>query len=233
MPLCNMKTSVTMIKGFVKVVITTIDSLFKTDIDGRAQKLQSIWYSSNLLNTVRRMVLPAIVRFRYKLGMKVNGLLYLHLGCGENHFKGYINIDWRKTGATDMVCNIRKLPYSNNSVEVIETYHAIEHLPRHDLPKALKEWFRVLIRGGRLIIECPDFDEAVKEYIQGNEKRIDNIFGLQRFPGDAHLFGYNFKRLKLLLENYGFTDVQKKGPQDYHAKDEPCFRVECIKGNNS
>ena len=78
-------------------------------------------------------------------------------------------------------------------MKLIETYHVIEHLNRHDLPIALKEWRRVLIVGGRLIIECPDFDEAIKEYIQGNEKRINNIFGLQRFPGDVHQFGYNLK----------------------------------------
>ena len=53
--------------------------------------------------------------------------------------------------------------------------------------------------GGVLIIECPNFDQAVKDYLQGNEDRIDNIFGLQRFEGDTHYCGYNFKRLKLML----------------------------------
>ena len=88
----------------------------------------------------------------------------------------------------------------------------------------------VLIHGGRLIIEYPDLYEAVREYMHGNEKRLDNIFGLQRFPGDAHLFGYDFRRLRQVLENSGFYDIQKKEPQDYHAKDEPCLRVECVKG---
>ena len=124
---------------------------------------------------------------------------------------------------------MRKLPYPDNSAELIETYHVIEHLPRHDLPKALTEWYRLLIHEGKLIIECPDFDEAVKEYIGGNEKRLDNIFGLQRFPGDTHIFGYNFERLKQLVEEAGFRDIQKREPQDYHSKDEPCLRVECLK----
>ena len=85
--------------------------------------------------------------------------------------------------------------------------------------------------GEKLIIECPDFDKSVKEYVEGNEKRIDNIFGLQRFLGDTHLFGYNFKRLKKLLEDVGFKDVQRREPRDYHTKDEPCLRVECVKGD--
>lgn len=189
-----------------------------------------VYYSSNFLNAIRCSICPAVVKWKYKLKIEDKILLNLHLGCGDRHFEDYVNIDVRKTRATDIVCDIKKLPYPDNSVALIETYHVIEHLLRHDLPKALKEWHRILTRGGKLIIECPNFDEAVKEYIYGNEKRIDNIFGLQRFPGDVHQFGYNFQRLKRLLEEVGFKNIQEKEPRDYHAKDEPCLRVECVKG---
>ncbi|NQU87283.1 MAG: methyltransferase domain-containing protein [Mariniphaga sp.] len=165
--------------------------------------------------------------------MKDKSLLKLHLSCGNRRIDDYINIDLRKTGVTDLVCDIRKLPYSSNSTELIEAYHVIEHLPRHDLPKTIKEWRRLLIPSGRLIIECPDFDEDVKEYLKGNQKRLDNVFGLQRFNGDTHLFGHNSKRLKTLLEEVGFINIINKEPQDYHSKGKPCLRVECIKGDNS
>ncbi len=127
------------------------------------------------------------------------------------------------------MCGIKKLPYPDGSADAIELYHVIEHLPRHDLPVALGEWNRVLRPGGKLIIECPDFDVAVKEYVTGNEKRLDNIFGLQRFPGDVHFFGYNFRRLKTLLEDAGFVAIEQREPRDYHTKDEPCLRVEASK----
>lgn len=189
--------------------------------------------NSNLVNAIRRTIEPEIVRLKYKMGIKDNRSLSLNLGCGNQHIKGCINIDSRKTKATDLVCDIVKLPYPDNSVELIENYHVIEHLPRHDLPKALKEWHRVLMLGGKLIIECPDFDEDMREYMGGNEKRLDSIFGLQRFPGDSHLFGYNFERLQRLLKDVGFEDIQRREAQDYHAKNEPCLRVECIKGDKS
>lgn len=185
------------------------------------------------LNLIRRVVSPWMVRWEYRVGVKGKKPVKLHLGCGEQCLKDHVNVDFRKTRATDLVCDVKKLPYPDNSVESITAYHVIEHLGRHHLPEALKEWHRVLVIGGKLIIECPDFDEAVKEYIQGNEKRIDNIFGLQRFPGDTHQFGYNFKRLKEVLEETGFTDIEEKEPQDYHSKDEPCLRVECVKADNS
>ena len=153
----------------------------------------------------------------------------LHLGCGKRRFDGYINIDLSETSATDLVCNIKKLPFKDNSVELVETYHVIEHMPRHDLPIALKEWHRVLVSGGKLIIEFPDFDETARQYLAGNESRIDNIFGLQRFSGDAHMFGYNFQRLKKLIEECGFIKIENCPPQDYHKEQEPCLRTEACK----
>jgi len=218
-----------MIRNFVKKIISALDNCFRTNLYGKAVKFKQAYYSSNFLNAIRRIKDPLIFKLKYKFGLRHKNPLKLHLGCGNQHFKNYINIDWRKTRATDLVCDMRKLPYPDNSAELIETYHVIEHLPRHDLPKALTEWYRLLIHEGKLIIECPDFDEAVKEYIGGNEKRLDNIFGLQRFPGDTHIFGYNFERLKQLVEEAGFRDIQKREPQDYHSKDEPCLRVECLK----
>ena len=68
-----------------------------------------------------------------------------------------------------------------------------------------------------------------KEYLQGNEDRINYIFGLKRFKGDTHYCGYNFKRLKLMLENANFSNIFEREPQDYHTKDEPCLRVESVK----
>ena len=215
-----------------KKIISALDNQFKTNLYEKAVKLEKAYYNSNFLNAVRRSIDPAVANWKYKLRKKDKGPLKLHLGSGDKYFEGYINIDWRKTRATDLVCDIRKLPYPENSVDLIETYHVIEHLPRHDLPRALETWHRILIPGGKLIIECPDFDAAVKEYIGGDAKRIDNIFGLQRFNGDVHLFGYNFKSLKKLLEEAGFKNIKEKEPQDYHSKDEPCLRVKCVKNDN-
>ncbi len=168
------------------------------------------------------------IKVRSKL-FKNKKNLKLHLGCGGRCLEGYENVDLRKTRTTNLVCNIKKLPYSNNSVEIIKTYHTIEHLPKHDFPIALKEWHRILIPKGKLIIECPDFDKSVKEYLAGKEERINNIFGLQRFLGDTHLFGYNFKRLKKILGEANFTEITEKDPQDSHKTKEPCLRIECVK----
>jgi predicted SAM-dependent methyltransferase len=214
-----------MILNNIKKLITHFDKRFQTNF---LEKVRSI-DRSDLLNSVRRKTTPLIINLRYRIRINQTSPLRLHLGCGKRKLKGYVNIDWRKTKATDLVCNILKIPYPENTVDTIEIYHVIEHLPRHEFPKALKEWFRVMSPGGQLIIEYPDFDQAVKDYLEGNENRIDNIFGLQRFPGDTHLFGYNFKRLKKLLKQAGFTNIKNEVPTDYHVELEPCLRIECSK----
>ncbi len=217
-----------MVRNFVKRILHSIDSRFGASFTEEAVRLEKFWNGLNLSGPVRRRIGYFVEKLKFKLGTK-KAPLKLHLGCGIKCFDGYKNIDWRKTEATDLVCDITKLPYPNGSVGLIETYHVIEHLSRHDLPKALKEWYRVLLPGGKLIIECPDFDASVREYLEGNEKRLDSIFGLQRFPGDTHQFGYSSKGLKNLLITSGFKNIRNSEAQDSHAKDEPCLRVECIK----
>ncbi len=221
------------VKKFTKKITGILDNFLKTGLYRKAAKLHDAWYASYFLNMCRRNINFGLTALRYRIGVHrahKDTPLRLHLGCGERHLDGYVNIDFRKTCATDLVCDIRRLPYPSGSVAAIETYHVIEHLARHDFPKALGVWYQMLVVGGRLIIECPDFDGAVKEYVEGNEKRIDNIFGLQRFPGDAHQFGYNFERLREVLREAGFKEIERSEPLDYHAKDEPCLRVECVKG---
>ena len=142
-----------------------------------------------------------------------------------------MNIDWRKTGATDFVFDIRKLPFPDRCAETIETYHVIEHIPRNEMDEVLREWRRVLIDDGEMIIECPDFDEIVREYLQGEEERIDGVFGQQLYKGDTHYFGYNFERLARILEANGFDRIIRGEPQDERARDCPCIRVECRRGN--
>ena len=155
--------------------------------------------------------------------------LKLHIGCGNIHLNNYINIDRNYSPATDFVTNARKIPCKNNSVKRIETYHLIEHIPQSLVIDTLSEWYRILIPSGTLIIECPDFDKAVREYIAGNNDRLYSIFGRQRFPGDTHNWGYNAKRLKDLLKEIGFAEITENEAQDYHKDHEPCIRIEAIK----
>jgi len=158
-----------------------------------------------------------------------NSPFKLHLGCGNRHFDGFINIDVMPSPSVDIMCDCRRLPFPAGSVQRIETYHMIEHLPRHEFIEALFEWNRVLEDCGILVIECPDFPAIIGEYFNGKHYRINNIFGLQRHSGDFHQFGYSFHDLKQKLEAVGFGKVQQEAPTDYHAADEPSMRITALK----
>lgn len=180
-----------------------------------------------LWSPVRRAIDPIRVRARYLVGRPP--AVKLHLGCGPKHFDGYVNVDLWITDATDLVCDVRRLPWPSNSVALIESHHTIEHISHRTIEENLREWHRVLIPGGKLILETPNFDETVREYLSGNEERLLSIFGRQRRNGDAHLYGYNPERLARLLERVGFRDFQQRPPQSHQSEEEPVFRLECVK----
>ena len=171
--------------------------------------------------------LPRQLRFAARL-RRPKTALRLHLGCGAQHIAGFVNIDMKITGATDYVTDISRLPCPDRSVERIETYHVIEHIPHPSAPLVLGEWRRVLQPGGILVVECPDFDEAVRRYLAGDEQLLSSIYGLQRYDGDTHYYGYNMLRLEQLLLSCGFSAVTPGVAQDYHASSEPCLRVEAL-----
>jgi predicted SAM-dependent methyltransferase len=207
--------------GWIKQIFNRID---------RSLNIDSFRWLSRL-GLVRTNRSPNFQKLREKARSLIppDGNLRLHLGCGKMRLEGFINIDHRATSATDLVCDIVQLPFDDDTADRIETYHVIEHLGRHEAVAALSKWYRILKPGGVLVIECPDFDAACREYLEGRRERIDNIFGLQRFEGDSHKFGYNFNRLHRLLTECGFQSIVQKPPTDYHKEQEPCLRVEAVK----
>lgn len=80
--------------------------------------------------------------------------IILNLGCGNNKGIGRVNVD--AYGDPDVVWDLQEFPYpwDDNSVDGIEMYHVLEHLP--DWWSAFKECARILKPGGYLDIHVPD-----------------------------------------------------------------------------
>ncbi|MCB4757355.1 MAG: methyltransferase domain-containing protein [Elusimicrobia bacterium] len=215
------------LRNVVRRVMASLDSLLGTNFKLRLGNIYRWWLW--FLSPLRRWLDPIVIRCSYALSLTGRQPVKLHLGCGHKHFDGYINMDLWLNEAVDVVGNITRLPWPDGAAETVESYHVLEHISHPKVPSVLKEWHRVLAPGGRLVLELPHFDEAVKDYLSGNESRIENIFGHQRFPGDAHLFGYTPARLTRLLERIGFTSIIEAKPQSSQTQDEPSFRLECKK----
>ena len=153
----------------------------------------------------------------------------LHLGCGGIHKDNFVNIDIRLTKAVDIVADTLYLPFKNACIDRIECFHLIEHIEHPLINHVFLEWRRVMKMGGYLVIECPDGDETMRQYLDGDESKLRNIYGAQRWEGDAHYWCYNVKRLNNILFDIGFEYIREGDPQDYHIKEEPCIRIECKK----
>lgn len=81
--------------------------------------------------------------------------LKLHLGCGRDIRKGYVNVDRRKLKGVDVVLDIERdeWPWEENSVDFILAYHVLEHLG--DLIGFMDKAHKVLKPTGQLHVRVP------------------------------------------------------------------------------
>jgi predicted SAM-dependent methyltransferase len=81
----------------------------------------------------------------------------LHLGCGKEIKKGYINIDKVKLKGVDMVYDLNKFPYpfENNEVDEIFCKHFLEHV--EDFMKVVDELYRICKPNAKIRVIVPYF----------------------------------------------------------------------------
>jgi predicted O-linked N-acetylglucosamine transferase (SPINDLY family)/predicted SAM-dependent methyltransferase/glycosyltransferase involved in cell wall biosynthesis/predicted O-methyltransferase YrrM len=99
----------------------------------------------------------------------------LHIGCGDNIFEDWINIDIEATHpSVDLIHDIRhQLPFDDGSCKFIYNEHVLEHLTVEEGLFFLKECHRVLQAGGVLRIAMPDLERCVEKYSSENWKDQD------------------------------------------------------------
>jgi hypothetical protein len=105
----------------------------------------------------------------------------LHLGCGNRRLEAFVNIDNRKTEATDVVADVRELSYERGSVDEIFFAHGpqlLSHDENRDLLLRFNQWLDE--NKGRATVILPDFDRIVVRYIYTAPISY-TIFVLRRF----------------------------------------------------
>lgn len=135
----------------------------------------------------------------------------LHLGCGKRFIDGFVHIDAVDYPHIDHVATIDNLSFiQDNTVDLIYSCHVIEHFKRKDLPRVLKEWHRVMKKGGIFRVSVPDFKKLCEVYLKYDDINlvIGPIFGRQDYLYNIHYNVFDFKYLKKELENAGFANVR-------------------------
>ncbi len=125
----------------------------------------------------------------------------LHLGCGQNYFDDWINIDNGNYGSTvklDLNFDLRnQLPFNDNSIDFIFNEHFLEHLTVEEGKKSLSDFLRVLKPGGIMRIAMPDLVNIVNAYLDENciknHEKFFEKFGLSHIKTRAELLNINFR----------------------------------------
>ena len=168
--------------------------------------------------------------------MRINGAVYrrfrqngrpikAHLGCGQkNYLPGWVNVDANfVTAKIDLWANLEQgLPFGDNSVERIYSFHVIEHLPDSALAPHFREMFRVLRPGGVIRVGGPNIDNACLKLLQNEaswfpdfpDKRasVGGRFTNFVFCRNEHLTALTTSYLKELAEGAGFTGLHFCAP---------------------
>lgn len=151
----------------------------------------------------------------------------LNLGCGKRKLDGYVNVDI--SGNPDIKSDLRSLPFEDNYADEILSVHVIEHFYAWEAPSLLKEWLRVLKPKGKMILECPDIDKAVKLYLENKESNQMfwwPLYGDPRYkdPYMMHKNGFTPERLIDMMKSTGLRNVKEK-PAQFKLKELRDLRV--------
>lgn len=110
--------------------------------------------------------------------------LKLNIGAGYTYLPGFVNIDISKKADLTLDLNKDRLPFDDSSVELIFSYHCLEHIENYLF--VLREIYRVLNHGGTLLLGVP--------YVTLTESNLVNPYHKTNFNEHSFkLFEYTRK----------------------------------------
>lgn len=164
----------------------------------------------------------------------------LNIGCGGKRIPGYTGIDAVQRPAVDIIANADNIPLDNGVAEEIMAIHLIEHFYAWEVPGVLREWYRLLQPGGKLVLELPDIVKCCQNLVDNvlkGGKHLDQLsywglYGDPRLkdPYMTHRWGWTFQSLGQVLCDVGYVNIIEL-PTMFHpaGKEHRDFRVEAQK----
>lgn len=134
------------------------------------------------------------------------------MGCGPRNFgPEWIHIDGGDYPHLDW-CSIKRLPFPDNSMDLIYASHVISYFDREEIIPVLEEWRRVLSPGGTLRLSVSDFPVLCDLYLKGMEldKILGPLFGRMKI-WDQWVYqktAYDTGSLLTLFDVCGFKDAR-------------------------
>ena len=157
---------------------------------------------------------------------------FLHVGCGpqnQSSCLGFNYDNWKeirfdidKKVKPDIEGTLTDMKLvETGSVDAVYSSHNIEHIYPHEVPIALREFYRVLKEDGMVVITCPDLQSVCKAVVQdklleplyesdiGPISPIDILYGHRGFIAQgneymAHKGGFTYSVLDRAFYEAGF-----------------------------
>ena len=138
----------------------------------------------------------------------------LHIG-GVQVREGWKILNVQANPGVDFVGNIIDLSqFADRSIDEIYASHVLEHVPQGGVAHTFAGLYRVLKRGGRLMVSVPDMDVLCRLFLRtdlaggGRYEVMRMMFGGQTNAHDFHYFGWNLEFMRNFLEEAGFMSVE-------------------------
>jgi ubiquinone/menaquinone biosynthesis C-methylase UbiE len=134
----------------------------------------------------------------------------LHLGCGEEIKKGYVNLDLLPIKGVDVVWDCDKFPYPFKDDEFDEVYtsHTLEHL--EDLVAVMTELERICKNKAKIKIVVPHFSAGTTYRDPTHKHRGFSLFTFDYFTDKCFYDLPQFKIRKRRLDFLGEYWIQGK-----------------------
>jgi len=137
--------------------------------------------------------------------------LRLHIGCGDKHLDGWVNVDPQALPRVDVVADVtRGLEFRD--VDAIYAEHFLEHLPLAAALDFLVEAHRCLRPDAWMRLSTPNLDWVwlthYRPELPASEKVTMALRANRAFHGWGHQFLWNRELLGAGLSACGFTDVR-------------------------
>jgi predicted SAM-dependent methyltransferase len=151
-------------------------------------------------------------------GMPLN----VNVGCGNEPFLGWTNLDLDPQSRADIVWDVTDgLPFSDGSCAFIYSEHFLEHLPVQHGVHFLSECHRSLRKGGVMRIAMPSVQEVVRQYYENDWAKQPWLekYGYSwiktraeciniAFRDWGHQWLYDAEELRRRLREAGFTHIE-------------------------
>ncbi len=158
---------------------------------------------------------------------------YLNVGPGSNIDDRFVNIDWQWRPGMDVCLDISKgIHFPDARFDGIFTEHCLEHISFPECIEVARDFFRMLVPGGRLRVILPDgglYLDLYQKWKLGDRTpfpylEAEGLLDLEEdsrcgftpmmavnriFRGYDHRFAYDFETLEHLLGYVGFTDIRR------------------------